>query len=95
MNPALVTLLLALGWAAATGSFSLLNIAFGAVVGGICLYLIREHVGAPTFGPRLRRIAALGMLFARELFLSAFRVAGLVIRPISTGASGRPSWPFR
>lgn len=81
MNLALVTLLLALGWAAATGSFSLLNLGFGALVGGVCLYLIRDQVGGPTFGPRLRRITGLALLFVRELFLSAFRVAGLVIRP--------------
>lgn len=81
MNLALVTLLLALGWAAATGSFSLLNLGFGALVGGVCLYLIRDQVGGPTFGPRLRRIMVLALLFVRELFLSAFRVAGLVIRP--------------
>lgn len=81
MSPLPLTGLLALGWAAATGSFSLLNLAFGAALGGACLYLVRNHVGGPTFGPRMRRIATLSLLFVSELFISAFRVALLVIRP--------------
>ena len=81
MNLARLTLVLAFGWAAATGGFSLPNLLFGAVVGGLCLYLIRAHVSSPTLLPRARRILALALLFAKELFLSAFRVARLVLRP--------------
>jgi len=81
MNPLPLIGLLALGWAAATGSFSLLNLAFGAALGGASLYLVRNQVGGPGFGPRARRVATLTLLFVRELFVSAFRVARLVIRP--------------
>jgi multicomponent Na+:H+ antiporter subunit E len=81
MNPALLTLLLALGWAAATGNFSLLNLLFGALVGGFCLYLIRGQIGGRRFWRRAVRIAALALLFIQELILSALRVAALVLRP--------------
>lgn len=81
MTPAVLTLLLALGWAAATGSFTLPNLLFGALVGGGCLYLVRGQIGGRRFWRRLVRIAALALLFARELMLSAVRVAALVIRP--------------
>lgn len=80
MNLALFTILLALGWASATGNFSLPNLLFGAVVGGLGLYVVRQYVSGPTLAPRARRIASLALLFFRELFLSAFRVARLVLR---------------
>jgi multicomponent Na+:H+ antiporter subunit E len=80
MNLALFTVLLALGWAAANGSFSLTNLLFGAVIGGIGLFVVRQYVSGPALAPRARRIAALALLFFRELFVSAFRVARLVLR---------------
>jgi multicomponent Na+:H+ antiporter subunit E len=81
MTPALLTLLLALGWAAATGNFSLLNLLFGALVGGCCLYLIRGQIGGRRFWRRAVRVVALALLFVQELILSALRVAALVLRP--------------
>jgi multicomponent Na+:H+ antiporter subunit E len=81
MNPAVLTLLLALGWAAATGSFTVPNLLFGALVGGFCLYLIRGQIGGRRFWSRARRMIALGLLFLKELILSALRVAALVLRP--------------
>jgi multicomponent Na+:H+ antiporter subunit E len=81
MTPAVLTLVLALGWAAATGSFTLPNLLFGALVGGGCLYLIRGQIGGRRFWRRVVRMAALALLFVRELILSALRVAALVIRP--------------
>lgn len=81
MNPAVLTLLLALGWAAATGSFTVPNLLFGALVGGFCLYLIRGQIGGRRFWSRARRVIALGLLFLKELMLSALRVAALVLRP--------------
>jgi multicomponent Na+:H+ antiporter subunit E len=81
MTPAVLTLLLALGWAAATGSFTLPNLLFGALVGGGCLYLIRGQIGGRRFWRRVVRMAALALLFVRELILSALRVAAVVIRP--------------
>jgi len=81
MTPAILTLLLALGWAAATGNFSLLNLLFGGLVGGFCLYLIRGQIGGRRFWRRAVRVVALALLFIQELILSALRVAALVLRP--------------
>ena len=81
MSLALLALILALGWTAATGSLSLPNLLLGFVIGVIGLFVVREHVSQPTLGPRIRRLVALLWLFLRELFISALRVARLVLRP--------------
>lgn len=81
MNVALLTLLLALGWAAATGNFALPNLLFGAVVGAFCLFLIRGQVGGQRFWGKAKRVVSLAWLFLKELTLSAIRVGLLVLRP--------------
>jgi multicomponent Na+:H+ antiporter subunit E len=81
MNVALLTILLALGWAAATGNFGLPNLLFGALVGGFCLFLIRGPLGGRRFFVKARRMLSLAWLFLRELLLSALRVGLLVLRP--------------
>lgn len=81
MNLAVLTLILALGWAAATGSFSLPNLLLGAVIGAAGLFLVRDRLGYPKFWVRFWRILSLGWLFLRELMVSAVRVAVLVLRP--------------
>jgi multicomponent Na+:H+ antiporter subunit E len=81
MNLALLTIVLALGWCAATDSFSLLNLLFGAALAGVTLYFVRERMNGTGFWLRFLRIAALVWLFVKELMLSAIRVGALVLRP--------------
>lgn len=81
MSLALLTVLLALGWAAATGNFSLLNLVFGAIVAGLGLFVVRDRVQSSQFLVRARRVASLAGLLVYELLLSATRVALLVSRP--------------
>lgn len=81
MNLAVLTLLLAIGWAAATGSFTLPNMLFGALVGGFCLFLIRGQIGGKRFWRRLLRMLALALQFLKELVESAVRVGMMVLRP--------------
>ena len=81
MSLAMMTIALAIGWAAATDSFSLLNLLFGALLAGPALFLVRDKVAGPNLLPRLRRIGSLAWLFSFELILSATRVAILVARP--------------
>lgn len=81
MSFALLTLLLALLWAAATGAFNLPNLLLGAAIAMIALIAIRRHVTRPGLLPRLLRILSLAGLFFKELILSALRVARLVLRP--------------
>ncbi|MDH6230089.1 multicomponent Na+:H+ antiporter subunit E [Mesorhizobium soli] len=72
-------LLLALAWAAITGSFSLPNLLFGLLLGGISLYLVRDQVGSFRSAARIGRVFSLAVLFVKELILSAWRVAKLVL----------------
>jgi len=81
MTPLFVNILLALAWAAVTGSFSFLNVAFGFVLGTAALWLIREQVGSVGYLSRARRVLSLLLLFVYELMMSAVKVAWLVISP--------------
>lgn len=77
----LVNVLLALAWVAVSGAISVLNFVFGFALGALALSLIREQVGSVGYLSRMRRIASLFALFVVELFLSAFRVARMVLKP--------------
>ncbi|WP_099865140.1 Na+/H+ antiporter subunit E [Pararhizobium haloflavum] len=84
----LVNILLAFAWGAVSGSFSLLNLIFGFLLGLFALSLIREQVGTPGYYNRTRRILSLVLLFLKELALSAWRVAVLVASPKMTAKPG-------
>ena len=75
----LKNILLALVWAALTGSFTLANFAFGLLLGVVALYLVREQIGPPRSFSRGGRILSLAVLFIYELLLSGWRVARLVM----------------
>jgi len=81
MNPAMLTLVLAMGWGAATGDFSLANLLLGALIGGFCVFLIRGQIGGRRFWRRALRVLSLVWLFLIELTVSAVRVGLLVLRP--------------
>jgi len=81
MNIALFTLALALVWAAVTGTFTLLNLLLGAAIALIAVFFLRERMASPIYVRRLLRFGSLALLFLRELFVSAFRVAALVLSP--------------
>ena len=81
MNLALLTVVLAMGWAAATGSFGVPNLLLGAAVGAACLFVVRQFVSSPGVLGRATRIVGLAVTFVVELVLSALRVARLVLRP--------------
>lgn len=81
MNLPLINILLAIAWAAITGSFTLLNLIFGFVLAMFCLWLIREQVGTVGYFSRTYRVVVLGLLFIYELAMSAYKVAKLVLSP--------------
>lgn len=81
MNFMLLTIVLALGWTAATGDLSLLNLMVGAAIAVAALFLIRDRVSRPRALTRLLRMLSLASLFVYELILSAVRVGLLVLRP--------------
>jgi multicomponent Na+:H+ antiporter subunit E len=81
MNFALVSVVLALIWVLITANSSELNILLGWLIGLAALWFIRERLVTPQFFRKLRQSIALLALFFYELFLSAIRVAILVIMP--------------
>lgn len=80
-------MILALAWAAVTGSFAPRTLAFGFALGFGILVLTRRIVGAPNYGRKVVQVLGLALFFLRELLLSNLRVAfdvltpGLRIRP--------------
>ncbi|MDX3928836.1 MAG: Na+/H+ antiporter subunit E [Shinella sp.] len=81
MSLFIANVLLALVWVAVSESFSLLNLAFGFVLGAFALTLIRREIGALGYVTRSRKVLSLTVLFIKELALSAWKVAVMVVRP--------------
>lgn len=74
-------LILALVWVAISGSYTIPNLFFGFVVGCVVLFLVREQLQATRVVFRPWAMLLLGGLFIKELALSAFKVAKLVLSP--------------
>lgn len=91
----LINILLALSWAAVTGSFSLLNLLFGFALAALALSLIREQVGTVGYLSRMRRVLSLIFLFVYELVLSAIAVAKLVLKPDMNLKPAFVAYPLR
>ena len=81
MSGAFLVVILALGWAGITGSFSGLNLLFGGAIGGVALLILRQSVGQGGGLRRAGRIVSLIALFLYELMVSAVRVAFVVLHP--------------
>lgn len=81
MNLLLVTVILALIWAAITGTFTLVNLLFGAAIGIAALILLRDAVSRSRGLRQMRRALVLFVVFVGELVLSAVRVAAVVLDP--------------
>lgn len=81
MSLLLINVILALVWAAVTGSFSLPNLILGFILGISALWLIRDQTGSLGYFDRARKVISLTLLFVYELVLSAWRVATLVMSP--------------
>jgi multicomponent Na+:H+ antiporter subunit E len=81
MNLGLINLLLALGWCAVVGSFTLFDLAVGFTVGFLTLWLVRSLYGPTRYFERFLLLPALVLFFLRELVVSSLRVAWDVITP--------------
>lgn len=75
-----LSLMLAIIWAAITGSATIHNLVFGFVLSGAALWIVRDEMSAAGYLLRIGRILSLLLLFFKELALSAFKVAVLVTR---------------
>lgn len=90
----LINVLLSLAWGAVTGSFSVVNLVFGFLLGTGALFLIREQVGTSAYFSRSGKIVSLAILFIYELVLSSWRVAKIVLRPKIDLEPGIISYPL-
>lgn len=79
MNAAVLAIVLAVGWLAITGTFTLPNLVLGAVVAAFVIVLLRHRLSRPLALRRVVAASALAGLFLRELLLSAVAVARLVL----------------
>jgi len=81
MSTILINVLLALAWAAVTGSFAFLNVLFGFVLSALCLSLIRDQVGSFAHFRRFFGAISLALTFLMELVKSSVGVALIVLSP--------------
>lgn len=95
MNLYLANILMALAWAAVTGSFSPINLIFGFALGAVALSLIREQVGSMGYFSRARRVVSLMVMFVYELVLSSVRVAIMVLNPKMNLKPGIFAYPLK
>ena len=95
MNLYLANVMMALIWAAVSGSFSMINLVFGFLLGAVALSLIREQVGSMGYFSRARRVLSLAVLFVYELVLSSVKVAKLVITPNMNLKPGIFAYPLK
>nr|WP_108660595.1 Na+/H+ antiporter subunit E [Acuticoccus kandeliae] len=80
----LINIMLAVAWAAVSGSFSFVHLLFGFVLGGFALWLIREQVGGVRHFRGAWNVLKLGVIFIIELIKSSVHVAKLVLSPWRT-----------
>lgn len=90
----LINILLALAWGAVTGSFTLLNLLFGFIIAAIALWIIREQFDTSAYITRGVKVVGLILMFLKELFISAFRVAVIVLKPTSSYQPGFIAFPL-
>ena len=82
MTGLLWNLLLATCWMFLTGSFEVINYAFGFFVGYLVIALIHSHVPAlASYPQKLPRLLAFFIYFFRELVVSNVKVATDIVTP--------------
>lgn len=79
MATVLINVALAVAWATMSGSFTVLNLVFGFVLGALALALIRNQSGASSQFRRIRDAAELAVVFLYELLKSTVSVAKIVL----------------
>lgn len=80
-TPITLVLLLALAWAGITGNFDGPNLVLGAAIAALAIFPLRAVIAPPRVLRRFGKIAALAVMFFYELFMSAVRVAMVVLTP--------------
>ncbi|MCA9838328.1 MAG: Na+/H+ antiporter subunit E [Trueperaceae bacterium] len=81
MNLFLLNVLLALLWAAITGTFTAANIAIGFFIGLIVVAVGGRALGKPRYLETLLKSIGLVLFFLKELLSSSLRVAYDIVTP--------------
>lgn len=81
MIPVRYVVLLALAWVGMSGSYTVPNLILGIAIGWGVLFIVRDQLRAAKVTVRPWAALLLALLFAKELVLSAVRVARLVLSP--------------
>lgn len=83
-------------WLAISGSFTLPNLFFGVLVSALSLGIVRDQwTQSSTYWRRVPAILFLAMLFLKELALSAWTVAKLVLTPRMDLKPGIFAYPLK
>lgn len=78
----LLNILLAISWAALTGSATLLNFLAGFGIGYVALAVTRGRLHGDSYFRRLPRALGLLLFFLRELVVSGLRTTREVLSPV-------------
>ena len=81
MNLLVLHTILAVGWAAVLGHFSLGTLFAGFALGYGVLWLLRPLYGPTDYFRRFWRALGLGLFFVKELVMSSLRVVWEVLTP--------------
>lgn len=96
MSRYVLGLLFVITWLAISGSFTIANTVFGAIIAALSLGIVRRQLAASeTYWARIPAILSLALLFVRELALSAWTVAMMVIRPKLVLTPGIFAYPLK
>lgn len=94
MNLFTLNMMLALGWAALIGSFTLPSLLVGFAIGYLALWCARPLFGTTSYFARVWRSIRLAGLFVYELFVSSLRVVWDVITPAHLSRPGIIALPL-
>ena len=94
MTPFTINLILAAGWAAMTGTFTLGNFLIGGVIGYFALWVAKPLLGTTSYFQRVWRVWRLVVLFLYELVVSSLRVVWDVITPKHLSKPGIIAMPL-
>ena len=94
MNVFVLNLVLALGWAALIGQFTLASLLIGFGIGYLALWVARPLFGETAYFERVWRVLRLAVLFVYELFVSSLRVVWVVVTPSHLSRPGIIAMPL-
>jgi len=81
MNALLLNIILAITWAAVTGTFTAGNLVAGFGLSFLVILVTRQIIGVPSYGHRMAQAIGLAAFFCWELIKANLRVAYDVLTP--------------